>query len=374
MMDAKKHAPALPPKEQIDENTPTPGSSTEVKEDPRAKARPDSPCSRKENRGESRELSLSPEKRKHRGNTNTVKAPPGAWVGDSSEQSQQDDECMVIHEFMELDSAPTTADALSDNSFLQSPTLPKKTLPHSAEFQSLEELAGFENDNIIQSDSKLREQNAQLNRQIHDLVRQLSILTTDKQISEEKSQALSEKLDTLKQRMNSNMTEVEVSSKALASRVEELATENCALREQLNDAQSHIFSLQPYRKELTPEAVGQEYDDLVEQVQDWVEKFMGQWLDDRGIDGLLGSAKKRPVDAKRFKQILYQYSDLVHGSSFPETDEDIITSVIMRYLHDNIFQTVLYGSIGRYVEVISFIENEMQMSVEPKRGTLPRGT
>ena len=97
---------------------------------------------------------------------------------------------------------------------------------------------------------------------------------------------------------------------------------------------------------------------------------MGQWLDDRGIDGLLGNAKKRPVDAKRFKQILYQYPDLVHGSSFPETDEDIITSVIMRYLHDNIFQTVLYGSIGRYVEVISFIENEMQMSVEPKRGTL----
>ncbi|KAH7192057.1 uncharacterized protein B0J16DRAFT_410805 [Fusarium flagelliforme] len=369
MMDAKKHAPALPPKEPIDENTPITGPSTEMKEEPRAKARPDSPCSRKENRGESRELSLSPEKRKHRGNTNTVKAPPGAWVGDSSEQSQRDDECMVIHELMELDSAPAIAEALSDNSFSQSPTLPKATLPHSAEFQSIEELAGFENDNIIQSDSNLREQNTQLNRQIHDLVRQLSMLTTDKQIAEEKSQALSEKLDTLKQRMNSNMTEVEVSSKALANRAEELATENGALREQLNDAQSHIFSLQPYRKELTPEAVGQEYDALVEQVQDWVEKFMGQWLDDHqeGIDGLLGNAKKRPVDARRFKQILYQYPDLIHGSSFPETDEDIITSVIMRYLHDNIFQTVLYGTIGRYVEVISFIENEMQMSVEPKR-------
>ena len=253
-MDTKKHAPALPTKEPIDENTPTPGSSTEVREDPRAKARPDSLCSQKENRGESRELSLSPEKPKHRGNTNIVKAPPGAWVGDSSEQSQQDDECMVIHELMELDSAPTTADDLSDNSFLQSPTLPKTT---AAEFQSLEELAGFENDNTIQSDSNLREQNAQLNRQIHDLVRQLSILTTDKQIAEEKSQVLSEKLDTLKQRMNSNMTEVEVSSKALANKAEELATENGALREQLNDAQSHIFSLQPYRKELTPEAVGQ---------------------------------------------------------------------------------------------------------------------
>lgn len=256
-MDAKKYAPALPPKEPIDENTPIPGPSTEVKEKPRSKARPDSPCSRKESRGESRGLSHSPEKRNHKGSTNTVKAPPGAWVGDSSEQSQQEDESTVIHELMELDGAPATAEALGDDSFSQSPTFPKSILPHSAEFQSLEELADFENDNIIQSDSNLREQNTQLNRQIHDLVRQLSMLTTDKQIAEEKSQALSEKLDTLKQRMNSNMTEVEVSSKALANRAEELAIENCALREQLNDAQSHIFSLQPYRKELTPEAVGQ---------------------------------------------------------------------------------------------------------------------
>lgn len=97
---------------------------------------------------------------------------------------------------------------------------------------------------------------------------------------------------------------------------------------------------------------------------------MDPWLDDHqeGVDSLLSNAKKRAVDATRFKHILYQYPDLLHGASFPETDEDIITSVIMRYLHDHIFQTVLYGMISRYVEVISFIEKEMQMSVEPKRG------
>ena len=53
----------------------------------------------------------------------------------------------------------------------------------------------------------------------------------------------------MEHRLSSHMT--------LASKAKELAEENRVLREQLNDAQSHIFSLQPYRKDLTPEEVGQ---------------------------------------------------------------------------------------------------------------------
>lgn len=114
----------------------------------------------------------------------------------------------------------------------------------------------------------------------------------------------------------------------------------------------------------------QEYDGLVEQVQDWVEKFMQPYLDDHeeGVETVLAIARKRTSDANKFKRVLHQYPDLVHGSMFPETDEDIITSLIMRFMYDNIFQSIIYGSIQHYVEVISFLENNMQMSVEPKRG------
>lgn len=116
---------------------------------------------------------------------------------------------------------------------------------------------------------------------------------------------------------------------------------------------------------------GKEYDALVEQVQDWVQKFMDPYLDDHeeGVESVMAIARKRSSDANRFKRVLHQYPDLVHGSMFPETDEDIITSLIMRFLHDNIFQAIIYGSIQHYVEVISFLENQMQSSVEPKRGT-----
>ena len=97
---------------------------------------------------------------------------------------------------------------------------------------------------------------------------------------------------------------------------------------------------------------------------------MDPYLDDHeeGVETVMNTARKRSSDANKFKRTLHEYPDLVHGSMFPETDEDIITSIIMRFLHDNIFQAIIYGSIQHYVEVISFLENNMQMSVEPKRG------
>lgn len=271
MADAKKGTspPSVPPKEPIKEDNSTSGAPIKGKDETRAKSRPASTSTQKENKRERQDMSSSPEKRLHKTvlanlkmddtieNGDAVKTPPRALVQESSGQDHIGQRLSALHDLMEIDSSPGTANDFSDDSASQSPALPKASLSHSAEFQSLEELDGFENDNVTHPDQKLREQNNQLNRRIHDLQRQLSTLTTDKQIAEEKAESATEKLDSLKQRMNSNMTEVEVSSEALASKVEELRKENRALREQINDAQSHIFSLQPYRKELTPEEVGQ---------------------------------------------------------------------------------------------------------------------
>lgn len=116
----------------------------------------------------------------------------------------------------------------------------------------------------------------------------------------------------------------------------------------------------------------EDYDTLVEQIQDWVQKFMEPWLDDydEGSNALLRAARKRPEDVMRFRSFMHQFPDLVHGSKVPEVDEDVISSIIMRYIHDRIFQSILYREIPHYTDAISFIENHMQMSVEPKRGDL----
>lgn len=98
---------------------------------------------------------------------------------------------------------------------------------------------------------------------------------------------------------------------------------------------------------------------------------MNPWLENHadGVEAIQTAARKRSSEANKFKRVLHQYPDLVHASQFPETDEDILASIIMRFLHDNIFQAILYSDIPKYTEVVSFIENSMQMSVEPKRGT-----
>ncbi|KAF4461316.1 hypothetical protein FALBO_11891 [Fusarium albosuccineum] len=273
---------------------------------------------------------------------------------------------------MELDTPRASMEDWDDAPAYQAPPVRGPALPPMAEeFEPFDDFSGFDSTSFSRrkDDAKVHEENARLRRHVTDLGRKIAALTTDKQIAEEQAERLTDRVNNMKQRMSSNMTEVERSSEALATKVEELTDENKALREQLNDAQSHIFSLQPYRKDLTPEEVGQEYDTLVEHIQDWVQKFMDPWLEDHdeGVEAMLAAARKRVTEANKFKRVLHQYPDLVHGSGFPETDEDIVTSIIMRFLHDNIFQTVLYGAIHNYVEVVSFIENNMQASVEPKR-------
>ena len=110
---------------------------------------------------------------------------------------------------------------------------------------------------------------------------------------------------------------------------------------------------------------------MVESIEDWVRKLMDPLLEDpeKGFETVLSSAKKRPLDISRFKKALQPHPDLVSACTFPETEEDIIVAIIMRFIHDEIFQKVAYGTITQCTGLISFIENLMQSEVKPKRGT-----
>ncbi|KAH7156956.1 hypothetical protein EDB81DRAFT_788456 [Dactylonectria macrodidyma] len=270
---------------------------------------------------------------------------------------------------LDLSSMEMFGDALTH----QETSAKKSALSPTVEEDEQEDLpAGYDKPSFSRRkdpNSKMHEENTRLRRHAQDLSRKINILITEKQIAEEKAERATERISEMKQTMNSGMTDIERDTESLARDLERAREENRALREQLNDAQSHIFSLQPYRKDQTSEEIGREYDTLVEQIQDWVQKFMDPWLEDHaeGVEGIMTIARKRTQDANKFKRALHQYPDLVHASSYPETDEDIIASIILRYLHDNIFQAILYSDIPKYTEVVSFIENSMQMSVEPKR-------
>ncbi|KAF5247946.1 hypothetical protein FANTH_6227 [Fusarium anthophilum] len=133
---------------------------------------------------------------------------------------------------------------------------------------------------------------------VEDILQGLSELNENKGIADEKANKFTKKVMNMGHRLSSHM--------ALASKVQKLAEENRVLREQLNDTQSHIFRLQPYRKDLTPAEVRQDYDALIEQIQDWVQKLMNPWMEDCDDDAhaFLIHAKRRIADADRFKRII----------------------------------------------------------------------
>jgi hypothetical protein len=56
--------------------------------------------------------------------------------------------------------------------------------------------------------------------------------------------------------LHASMRAVASDSDALGAEISKLRTETQALKAELDDARSHIFSLQPYRQELTPKEIG----------------------------------------------------------------------------------------------------------------------
>ncbi|KAF5684241.1 hypothetical protein FDENT_6810 [Fusarium denticulatum] len=94
---------------------------------------------------------------------------------------------------------------------------------------------------------------------------------------------------------------------------------------ELNE-KKEIAEEKPYRKDLTPEEVRQNYDALIGQIQDWVQKLVNPWLEDCGDDAhaFLTHAKRRIVDADRFKRILREYPDLMNGLKSSEPDKVIV--------------------------------------------------
>jgi hypothetical protein len=84
----------------------------------------------------------------------------------------------------------------------------------------------------------------------------------------------------------------------------------------------------------------------------------------------MGTAKRRPADTARFKAALQSHPDLVHATMYPETDEDILIAIIMRFINQHIFQQIMYGAADYHTDVFNFVETNMHSTVEPKRGNV----
>ncbi|KAL8377884.1 hypothetical protein RB595_008527 [Gaeumannomyces hyphopodioides] len=157
----------------------------------------------------------------------------------------------------------------------------------------------------------------------------------------------------------------------LASHVHTLEAEVAKLRAELEESRSHIFSLQPYRREITPEEVASDWELLFAGVSDCVERLVGPTLDSDVLHKeVLQRARKHPATWSSILKHMYQQPDLAQAAWYPDTDLDVLIAIVMRHLNEHVFQTTLYGARPAYVAAVAAIENSMAAHVEPRRDQL----
>lgn len=79
-------------------------------------------------------------------------------------------------------------------------------------------------------------------------------------------------------------------------------------------------------------------------------------------------ANDQPTEVAALHDALKQHHDLINASYYPETDEDIIIALVLRYLWQNVIQSDLYGCLPDYGLAIGSLEDSLQNHVIPKRG------
>ncbi|KAL8287972.1 hypothetical protein RB597_000185 [Gaeumannomyces tritici] len=157
----------------------------------------------------------------------------------------------------------------------------------------------------------------------------------------------------------------------LASHVHTLEAEVTKLRAELEESRSHIFSLQPYRREITPEEVANDWELLFTRVSDCVERLVEPTLDSDALrKETLMRARKHPTTWSGILKHMYQQPDLAQAACYPDTDLDVLIAMVMRHLNERVFQTTLYGVRPAHVAAVAAIENAMATHVEPRRDQL----
>lgn len=124
--------------------------------------------------------------------------------------------------------------------------------------QSRDDLDVLRGSNALSQDQELRlwRENAELRRELELEKKRREEQSSRADQAQSVAATLQEQLDVQEARLNSSLVEIAEGNDVLAGVVGNLKKENAELKAELEDARSHIFSLQPYRKDLTPEEAG----------------------------------------------------------------------------------------------------------------------
>ena len=104
-------------------------------------------------------------------------------------------------------------------------------------------------------------------------------------------------------------------------------------------------------------------------IDDWVNNFCEPIIEDQAkCEQLVAAAREHRDEFLLLEKYVASCPDLMRGSMYPDTDIDILTAVVMRYVYNNVFRHDVFGSSSELGKAVHFIATAMRDSAEPKRG------
>ncbi|OTA86923.1 hypothetical protein M434DRAFT_15688 [Hypoxylon sp. CO27-5] len=160
-------------------------------------------------------------------------------------------------------------------------------------------------------------------------------------------------------------------NKSMGEKINSLVEENTQLQSAARDRESHIFSLLPYRQNLTRYDAIKKYEDLIRGINDFVSDWTDSLLDSDKLQAeSIQYAKSNPMAVGEFFNYLHKWKDL-YGATIQirDIDQEILNAFILRYLWEHVFSTVLCNVADNVVNVLDGLENAMNESTDPKPDT-----
>ncbi|KAI0412055.1 hypothetical protein F5X98DRAFT_380135 [Xylaria grammica] len=154
----------------------------------------------------------------------------------------------------------------------------------------------------------------------------------------------------------------------LQSKVSELSDNNRKLKDTVRDRESQILQLRPYETDFKRYDAQMDFRDLVSSIDVWVEKWTGKFIDDKQFveEWLTGLSHFTPAIA-RFQQFLRSNDDLYQAVGYPDSDLQILSAFILRFVWQGAFERIPRGdtSLGGVITLLKRIELTMSRCTRP---------
>ncbi|RYP42661.1 hypothetical protein DL767_000030 [Monosporascus sp. MG133] len=143
--------------------------------------------------------------------------------------------------------------------------------------------------------------------------------------------------------------------------------ENTKLMKETQVMRSKLISLKPTRTELLGDTGGDKYRDLIARLDSWG----GSWLAKVIVDQAAGRqflrrSRADPTLMGPFRAAVQRDQDIKNATAWPETEMEVLTAFISRFLQEELFQKPIYGVKTQAVDFIeSMAETMRKQNQEP---------